>query len=187
MNRILKIFTGYRYEKKKMNGLDLHFSFKGKSIFFDPIEMLKEYKIHVSQNSVERIKTAVDLSEPLLDLKYPEVNDRPSVICECKKSGIDFKVSRYSLKDGVYPLSFYKFEMNDKLVGTFRRKYDNGSDTSSVALKLAQYTQTDINKLNENWVWKNDKDQCLFIMKFGHTQIWNFTDSDFFESKIYNM
>jgi hypothetical protein len=178
INYFNKLLTGYYTAKRRVNGMDLRYSYTEKPIFFDPIGMLKEFRPRVSDLSVQRLMMRDSFSEPLEDIGFPEVGLKPSVICQCSKNGTDLKVSRFSIRDGVYPMSFYKFKVGGKLIGTFRRKYDYGSQIQKVGLKLASQTSTEIDLSKDKWLWENDLGQQLFLEKFVHTQMWFFSSPE---------
>lgn len=178
INYFNKLLTGYYAAKKKINGLELRYSYTDKPIFFDPIGMLREFSPRVSDLSVQSFEIKTPFSEPLPEFEFPDENLKPSVICECTKNGMDLKVSRFSMKDDIYPLSFYTFELDGNLIGTFRRKYDYGSQIQKTGLKLASLTSTQIDVSREKWLWKSEVGAKLFVEKFGHTQIWFFSNDD---------
>lgn len=178
INYFNKLLTGYYAAKKKINGIELRYSYFEKPIFFDPIGMLKEYHARVSNESVQRMLLTASISGHLTDFEFPDENLKPSVICECSKHGMKLKVSRFSLKEGIYPMSFYSFEIDGNLIGTFKRKYDYGSQIQKIGLNIASQTSTEIDLLKEKWLWESDLGEHLFVEKFGHTQIWFFSNSD---------
>lgn len=164
-----------------MNGVDVVFTYSDKPIFFDPYGMLKEFKHRSAEPSVQSFDLKLPFSEQLLNFPCPGLEDQPNVICRCSQNGREFKVSRFSLKYGIYPLSFYRFELDGTLVGTFRRKYDYGSQIQKIATELASQNISAIDIDKENWLWKNHLGSSVFLEKFGHSQLWSFSNSDFLE------
>lgn len=177
INYFKKLLTGNQTAKKKVNGIDLRYTYSDKPIFFDPIGMLKEFNTRVAQDEVQQLRIISPISEILLELEFPTEEEKPSVVCECSYKGKNLKVSRYSLKDGLYPISFYRFELDDEFLGTFRRKYDYGSQIQKIGLKLAKETGMAIDLELGKWLWQNNQGEQLFVEKFGHTQIWFFKNS----------
>jgi hypothetical protein len=178
INYFKKLLTGYQTASKKVHGIDLRYTYSDKPIFFDPIGMLKEFKIRVAHEEVQRLMLISPISEALFDFEFPGDDEKPSVICECPLKGMNLKVSRFSLKEGLYPISFYRFELNDEILGTFRRKYDYGSQIQNIGLKLASVTGKAIDLDLGKWLWQNNQGEQLFVEKFGHTQIWFFKNSN---------
>ncbi|RIW12186.1 hypothetical protein D0X99_19715 [Algoriphagus lacus] len=173
-----KIFTGYTTVKKNMNGTEFRYMYSGKPVFFDPLLMLREFNNRVSEESVQHLdlKTSIDVLN--VSFVQPGESDLPSVICICTKNGRELKVSRFTLKDGIHPVSIYLFEENGVSFGSFRRKYDYGSKLHEAGKKLAEVNQSELDISNEKWLWKGISKECLFLEKFGHTQIWHFIDSE---------
>lgn len=181
INYIKKLLTGYHTVKKKVNGVDAVFAYSDKPIFFDPYGMLKEFKQRSSEPLVQQFPLNISFSEQMLNFPCPSLEDQPNVICRCSQDGREFKVSRFSLKYGIYPLSFYRFELDGTLIGTFRRKYDYGSQIQKIASELASHNNSEIDADKECWLWENQLGVKVFLEKFGHSQLWSFTNSNFLD------
>lgn len=177
INYFNKLWTGYRTTKKKVHGFYLRYTYADKPVFFDPLGMLKEFKSRVALEEVQHLAMTKPISEVLFELEYPAAKEMPSVICECNIKGKSLKVSRFSFKAGIYPISFYRFELNDELMGTFRRKYDYGSQIQNIGLRLAKETGLAVDLELGKWLCRNELGEQLFVEKFGHTQIWFFKNS----------
>jgi hypothetical protein len=173
LNYFRKFLTGYYTESKKIKGFTFRYSYSGKPVLFDPFTMLEQYRQRSGQESIQRIQLTRALSDPFPDFAYPDDGDLPSVICQGVKDGHEFRTERYTFKDGIYSVSFYRFELDGKLAGTFRRQYDHGSQIQKFALSIAALNQSDIDPEMENWLWKGSKGEEIFVEKYGHSQVWN--------------
>jgi hypothetical protein len=173
LNYFKKLITGYFTVYKKVNGLDFRYSYSGKPVFFDPFSMLEQYKQRSGNESIQGLRLAGARAEPFPDFVYPADGDLPSVICEGVKDGHEFKTERYTFKDGIYSVSFYRFELDGNLAGTFRRQYDYGSQLQKFAVIIASLNQSDLNPDKENWLWRGSRGEEIFLEKFGHSQLWN--------------
>ena len=178
INYFKKILTGYHTVKKKVSGVEVTFSYSDKPIFFDPFSMIQEFKHRSSEGIVQRLNLQLPFSESLLDFAVPDHDDLPNVICRSIINGSEFKISRFSLKDGIYPISFYRFELDGTLIGTFRRKYDYGSQIQKMASELAQKNHSEISSDKESWLWENELGEKIFLEKYGHSQVWSFANSN---------
>lgn len=180
-NYFKKIFTGYSLEKRRMDGVDFNFFYSDKPVFFDPQGMIRELKARLNQAMPQTMLLNLPFSEPLSNLPFPEDSQKPNVICVYQKSGREVKVSRFSIKDGIYPLSFYRFELDGTLIGTFRRKYDYGSQLDTIAETLAELNNSDLDLSKGNWLWENQEGAKIYLEKFGHSQCWAFENLEFLE------
>lgn len=177
INYFKKLLTGYQTARKKVNGIDFRYTYSDKPIFFDPIGMLKEFKTRVANGDVQQLTVISPISEALLELDFPNEEEKPSVVCECVFKGKNLKAFRYSLKNGLYPISFYRFELDKEHLGTFRRKYDYGSQIQKIGLKISSETGQAIDLELGKWLCQYKQGEQLFVEKFGHTQIWFFKNS----------
>jgi hypothetical protein len=172
INFLRKLVSGYSLEKRSLNGQEYRYRFQGKPIFFDPNQMLREFKHRRDGQEVVRKKLDIEIAQIIHLLpKYSE-DLLPSVICEGSRDGKDFTVSRYTFKHGLNPVSLYRFSLDGKPIGDFYRKYDYGAETQNFILKIASL-HGDFIPLNQDSVlWENDLGEMAFVEKFGHTQIW---------------
>lgn len=178
-NYFKKLLTGYRIEKRRMDGLEFTFYYSDKPVFFNPQGMIREFKTRLVQASPQCFKLEQPIHLALKDFPSPDQSMRPNVICIGTNAGIELKVSRFSLKDGIYPMSFYRFELDGIEIGSLRRKYDYGSQIESMALGIAQLQRADLDLATGNWLWENQEGQNVYLEKFGHSQLWVFTNQDF--------
>lgn len=169
-----KLLTGYYTENKKINGVSFIFHYSDKPVFFDPLEMIREFKQRSSKEFSDRLVLQIPLNQSFSHFVSPNLQDQPNVVCLCSVNGNELKVSRYSLKDGLYPLSFYRFELNGVLSGTFARKYDYGSQIQKTATDFSVLNNSTIDLNAERWLWENEQGDQVFLEKFGHTQTWSF-------------
>jgi hypothetical protein len=174
INHLKKILTGYYTENKKINGARFTFHYSDKPVFFDPLEMIREFKKRSSNYYTNRLELQIPFSESFTHFISSKVQDQPNVICVCITNGNELKVSRFSLKDGLYPLSFYRFELNGVLSGSFLKKYDYGSQIQKTALDFSALNNSTIVLKDESWLWENNLGDQVFLEKFGHTQTWSF-------------
>lgn len=175
INYFRKLISGYTLEKKIFRGQEFRFRFQGKAIFFDPVQMIQEYHNRKANPETYALELSIDRSK--LDPFLPEIPQDilPSVICEGKLGNKNFEVSRYTFKRGIQPLSLYRFVLDGQGVGDFYRIYDYGSETQNFILKMASLQGDAISLSQESVIWKNNFEESVFIEKFGHTQIWNWS------------
>jgi hypothetical protein len=176
INYFRKILTGYTTVKKNVNGKEFRYLYSGKPVFFDPLLMLREFGHRVADESVQRLKLNATSQELISNLPKTQENALPSVICIGTLNGKELKVSRFTQKDGIHPLSIYLFEMDGVLFGSFRRIYDYGTRLSDFGNKFAALNQSELDLSKEKWLWKGEQGEQLFLEKFGHSQVWHFTD-----------
>lgn len=176
-----RFFSGQTYVDKRIGGVKFRYSYSDKPIFFDPLKMLEEFKLRSSEEFIQHLELKTSILEPFPDFVYPGEKDSPSVQCTCTKNGKELKTTRFSFKGGVYQVSFYRFELNGNLVGTFRRQYDYGSQIQNIGLKIASVTQSSIDLEKGKWLWGTETGARIFVEKFGHSQLWVFQNSDLFD------
>lgn len=148
--------TEYYTENKKINGVSLVFQYLDKPVFFDLFEMIHEFKQRSSQYFSQRMTLKLPFSESFSHFLSPNIQDQPNVVCLCSTNGNYLKVSRFSLKDGLYPSSFYRFELNGILSGTFRRKYDYGLQIQKKVTDFSALNNSTIDLDAEHWLWENE-------------------------------
>ncbi|MDO8965713.1 hypothetical protein [Algoriphagus sp.] len=170
--------TGRTYVTKRVAGVNFRYSYSDKPVFFDPFGMLDEFKQRSSDSSVQRIELKTSFSEPFPGFIYPVAKDSPSVQCTCSKNGQELKTTRFTFKNGIYPVSFYRFELNGNLVGTFRRQYDYGAQFQTIGLHLATIIQSAMDPEKEKWLWETESGAQIFLENFGNSQLWVFQNSE---------
>ncbi|WP_187178024.1 hypothetical protein [Algoriphagus sp. AK58] len=177
-NYFKKLVTGYSTVKRQLSGVECRYLYSGKPVFFDPFLMIREFMHRAEDKEVQHLPLKVPKTElvPLFSLQGEQ--DAPSVICTCTHRGNELKVSRFTGKDGLHPFSYYHFEMNGTSFGHFRRKYDYGAQLPELAQKLSNLNQSPLDNSRYQWFFTSTKGEQVFLEKFGHTQIWYFTDSE---------
>ncbi len=177
-NFFRKLLTGYNTVIKNMNGSDFRFMYSGKPVFFDPLQMLTEFAHRSGDQSVQVFTLSVPSDKIDLGKFRIESGDLPSVICTFSYLGKELKVSRYTQKEGIHPESRYLFESEGISFGSFCRTYDYGSQLEVLRDKIALPNQSQVDPRSEGWLWKNEKGEMLFLEKFGHSQLWKFSEPD---------
>jgi hypothetical protein len=171
INLFKKLFTGYTTVSKSFNGKDYRFLYNGKPVFFDPMLMLTELQL--------RKNGAKNLPFPKADYfeafrpKFPQKEEHllPSVVCVSSHGKKELKVSRYTYKEGNYPVSQYLFEIDKQVIGEFFRIYDYGFLTRKYATAVdSGFSEADID--SNCWKWEANENKWIMVEKFGHTQLW---------------
>lgn len=177
INYFKRLLTGYTFVRKKINGVEYRYKYSGKSIFFDPLLMLKEYQHRSADSPVESIsslpssKEWESIGDPL------KQKDFPSVVCTCLIRGKELRVSRYTSKLGVHPISTYVFELDRTPFGSFRRIYDYGAHFPGWYQSLTSLSLVE-NSTQERFIFQVEHGGVVFLEKFGHTQVWYFLQPD---------
>lgn len=172
VNLFRKLFTGYNVARKQLNGRSFRFSYLSKPVFFDPISMLGEFEQRAFSSNIRNFKLLLPENELEKLLLSANIVDQPTVICEYDDAKSRLKVSRFSFRDGMYPVSLYQFEENGELLGCFCRRYDYGAKLKSLVELISGDTSLHEVGKNESWLWKNEENGYLLLEKFGHTQLW---------------
>lgn len=169
-----RLFTGYSIERREGSGQKLLFKHRGKMVFFDPVLMIQEFHYRKS-DSQQVYELQTTSGEVLGILPNLEPNHKPSVICEFEHGNRKWVVSRYSLNHENRPISHYRFEVDGNFLGALYRIYDNGNFMLNYSLKIASSQGTNISLSKEKNYWRSNSGEEVFIEKFGHTQIWVWT------------
>lgn len=179
-----KLFTGYSLVKREVGGKNFQFRYKGKFTFFDPLLMIKECQYRFQNTATKTHELLVSIQK--IQNLFPEITteSKPTVICEFKKGDEIWQVSRFSLKHENRKLSYYRFEVDSIFKGALYRVYDNGNFTTNYSLKIASAQNSTVSLSSENNCWTSMSGEEIFIEKFGHTQIWIWTNPIFSSSSI---
>ncbi|WP_026952286.1 hypothetical protein [Algoriphagus mannitolivorans] len=170
-----KLITGYSLEKKEVNGQKYLFKYRGKLTFFDPVLMIQECRYRATDSKVQTYEMIGSCSDIQKLLPKPPQASKPSVICEFKKDDQKWLVSRFALKNENRSVSHYRFEVDGEFIGGLYRIYDNGNNMLNHALKIASAQGTTLSLSAEKLIWKSKTGEEVFVEKFGHTQIWVWT------------
>lgn len=177
INYFKRIFTGYSTVKKNINGIEYKYLYSKKPIFFDPMLMLGEFVYRAKEEVVQNMPLKISKDEILKIFTFPADKILPSVICSFESNGAVVKVSRFTSKEGGYPQSSYYFEMDGIVFSHFKRIYDYGGQLIELKnLLLVDSFESKPPVVGERWLLHGQEDQKVFLEKFGHTQIWYFTD-----------
>ncbi|MFN3759907.1 MAG: hypothetical protein ACK4SF_11870 [Algoriphagus aquaeductus] len=181
INYFKKLFSGYATARRQVSGVICRYQYAGKPVFFDPMLMLREFLHRFSTESVQK-EPYTGFEEEINQFFVTPIQEvDPSVICTCEYQGRELKVFRFSLKEGTFPLSIYRFYWGGELLGQFRRKYDYGSQVSELYEEL--YSKYPIQQ-QEKWtklLFNTQTGGLIFLEKFGHSQLWYFPDAKLFQ------
>ncbi|MCS5489164.1 hypothetical protein [Algoriphagus limi] len=170
------IFKGSKVVKKTMNGLPYTYQFEGKPVFFDPIQMLREFNFRYQDQGVQRLPYQFD-QDPLPNyIEFPNESDNPSVYCKTRLNNQDFEAFRYVFKISHYPASHYRFIYGGEKMATFTRIYHQSYYHQNLGLKLATIHKDSLDLSSEKWAWEHPDGKVLFLEKFGYPQVWNFNN-----------
>ncbi len=175
INYFRKLISGYTLEKKYFRGKEYRFSFQGKPIFFDPVQILQEFHNRKVNSGTQHFPLTIDRSELLPFLPQLPKDALPTVVCTGPNGHETLEVSRFTFKRGVQPVSMYRFVQNGTHAGDFYRIYDYGSETQNFILKVASMHGVSVSLAQEQVIWERGQGEAIFIEKFGHTQIWDWT------------
>ncbi len=175
INYFRKLISGYSVGKKSFRGTEYRFRYQGNPVFFDPIQMIQEFHHRKANSDLPRFPLEINREKLIPFLPELPQEILPSVICTGIKGNSELEIARFTFKRGLQPVSLYRFQLDGIHVGDFYRIYDYGSDTQNFMLKVASLQGDSLPLSQESVFWENESGEAVFIEKFGHTQIWNWS------------
>ena len=176
VNLFRKFFSGYNVTRKHLNGRSYRFKYQSKPVFFDPVSMLGEFEQRAFLSSTRKLPLLLSEADLEKLLLKTSIIGQPSVVCEYEERKMRLEVSRFSFRDGMYPVSLYQFVENGELLGCFCRRYDYGAKLKSLIFLISGDESIHEAGRNESLLWNNEPSEYLLLEKFGHTQMWYFKD-----------
>lgn len=176
-NIIRRAITGYKAINMSKNGIEIKISYRGKRPSSDPLSILKEVKVKLSQAS-SATPVSLDISKCWNERLGLLKSNTPSYTAKFQIDNRIYTISRFVTKQNRSPLSLYTFSNKDKIFAIFFRVYDYGDFFKEVENELI--TNYNFKKpesaLNFHYI-ANEKYAAVLDV-FGHSQSFFWNDKD---------
>ena len=177
-NYFSKIVTGFQSKNRTIEGILIRYKFSGKPILFDPIEMLRDLKLKISEFESGGLNLS-RLLENIEDEQLVSTEEKnATVIASFKFDERNVKIVRSVKTTFNIPNNRYEFFLDGKLISVFQRQYDFGSEFVSILERMEFYATKPQTQNGTSYYWfDGSSGQGIYLEKIGHTQTWQIHDS----------
>ena len=174
INKILRVFTGYKTRTITEDGFEIKISYVGKFPATSPLAFLKELNEKISMTPNENVN-GFDFKAQW-ESRLAGIKDvLPSCSSKFQIANTNYKISRYVSKQNKSPLSIYTYSENEKVFAFFSRLYDYGIYFNEIESELISSKQIKKSDLDIHRYFISHNQYSAIFDVFGHTQlfIWN--------------